>query len=185
MKTKKKTVCSTHLFSCFTILLYQLMKQKPVAPRFDPLRPNALVMMKPSAEHQRLNNIKKLDIVDVVVDPHVSQYLRPHQREGVQFLYECVMGYRGHAGKGAILADSMGLGKTLQCISLLYTLLKQGPYGGKPVIQRALVVCPSTLVKNWNKEFKKWLGSERLIAYPVSNNQRIEAYSTAQAIPVS
>jgi len=42
--------------------------------------------------------------VDVVVDPHLSNHLRPHQREGVNFLYECVMGYKGLGGLGAILA---------------------------------------------------------------------------------
>lgn len=42
--------------------------------------------------------------MDVVVDPHVSQHLRPHQREGVVFLYECVMGLRNFNGNGAILA---------------------------------------------------------------------------------
>lgn len=64
-------------------------------------------------------------MVDVVVDPHVSTHLRPHQQEGVVFLYECVMGYKTHDTYGAILADEMGLGKTLQCVALVWTLLKQ------------------------------------------------------------
>lgn len=52
-------------------------------------------------------------IVDVVVDPFICHHLRPHQREGVAFMYETVMGLRAFEGKGAILADEMGLGKTL------------------------------------------------------------------------
>jgi len=52
--------------------------------------------------------------------------LRPHQREGVKFMYECVTGKRIENAYGCIMADEMGLGKTLQCISLLWTLLKQG-----------------------------------------------------------
>ena len=52
--------------------------------------------------------------MDVVVDPYLSQHLRPHQREGVEFMYQCVMGMKDFEGKGAILADEMGLGKTLQ-----------------------------------------------------------------------
>ena len=43
-------------------------------------------------------------MVDVVVDPRLSQQLRSHQRDGVVCLYECVMGMRAFSGQGAILA---------------------------------------------------------------------------------
>jgi SNF2 family DNA or RNA helicase len=29
-------------------------------------------------------------------------------------------------------------------------------------LRRAVVICPSSLVQNWEKEVQKWLGSERL-----------------------
>ncbi|KAI9849167.1 MAG: helicase [Sclerophora amabilis] len=126
-------------------------------PRHDPTRPGALVMKRPDSV-----SLGK-QIVDVVVDPVLSQHLREHQREGVKFMYECVMGLRPFEGQGAILADEMGLGKTLQTIALLWTLLKQNPeYEAQPVIKKALVVCPVTLIKNWRKEFRKWLGMERI-----------------------
>lgn len=65
-------------------------------------------------------------LVHVVVDPLLCNILRPHQREGVKFMYECVTGVRIEDAYGCIMADEMGLGKTLQCITLLWTLLKQG-----------------------------------------------------------
>ena len=68
---------------------------------------------------------------------------------------------------GAILADEMGLGKTLQSVALSWTLLKQGPYGGKPVAKRVLVVTPGSLVHNWGAEFNKWLGRERISVFTV------------------
>jgi DNA repair and recombination protein RAD54B len=125
-------------------------------PRHDPTLPNALVM-------KRLATCPKgKQIVDVVVDPVLSKHLRGHQREGVKFLYECVMGMRCE-GEGAIMADEMGLGKTLQTITLLWTLMKQNPiYESQPVIKKALVVCPAGLVDNWKREFRKWLGNERI-----------------------
>jgi len=46
-------------------------------------------------------------VVDVVIDPYLASVLRPHQREGVKFLYECVMGLRHPSATGAILADEM------------------------------------------------------------------------------
>lgn len=51
----------------------------------------------------------------------------------------------------------MGLGKTLQCIALMWTLLRQSP-DAKPEIEKAIVVSPSSLVRNWYNEVGKWLG---------------------------
>ncbi len=79
----------------------------------------------------------------------------------MEFLYRCVTDMT-ELGGGAILADEMGLGKSLQCIALLWTLLKQGPYGGLPLLKRILLICPSSLVQNWVAEFRKWLGDVRL-----------------------
>lgn len=49
-------------------------------------------------------------------------------------------------------------GKTLQCIALMWTLLKQSPVSGKGTIDKAIVVCPSSLVRNWGNE----LGESRV-----------------------
>lgn len=127
----------------------------PPQPRYNPDALHALLLPRPSSSHPRVvkggTNRPPGDIglVDVVVDPILGQYLRPHQREGVRFLYECVMQMKDVNGQGAILADEMGLGKTLQTIALLWTLLKQSPYHGEEssVVKRALVVCPASLVK--------------------------------------
>jgi DNA repair and recombination protein RAD54B len=54
------------------------------------------------------------------MDNCIARVLRPHQRLGVVFMYECVLGMRKSECYGAILADEMGLGKTLQCIALVW-----------------------------------------------------------------
>lgn len=94
-----------------------------------------------------------------MVDPVLTRVLRPHQREGVKFMWDCVTGGRIQNNFGCIMADEMGLGKTLQCITLMWTLLRQGP-AATPLIDKAIVVTPSSLVKNWHKEISKWLGSK-------------------------
>ena len=43
---------------------------------------------------------------NVFVPPILAKWLRPHQREGVQFMYECVMGLKGFDGRGCILAGT-------------------------------------------------------------------------------
>ncbi|KKZ67693.1 DNA repair and recombination protein RAD54B [[Emmonsia] crescens] len=137
-------------------VLVQKPNGNPI-PRHDPTTPGAVIMKRPTSVP------KGKQIVDVVLDPLLGKHLREHQREGVKFLYECVMGMRPFNGEGAILADEMGLGKTLQTIALIWTLLKQNPiYEAQPVIKKALIVCPVTLIDNWKKEFRKWLGNERI-----------------------
>ncbi len=48
----------------------------------------------------------------------------------------------------ALLADSMGLGKTIEAI---------GAINYDPTIKRILIICPLTPRANWRKELKKWL----------------------------
>lgn len=95
--------------------------------------------------------------VPVVIDPRLAKVLRPHQVAGVKFLYRCTAGLIDPLAKGCIMADEMGLGKTLQCIALMWTLLRQGPRG-KKTIDKCIIVCPSSLVRNWANEIIKWLG---------------------------
>jgi DNA repair and recombination protein RAD54 and RAD54-like protein len=123
----------------------------------DPLACNALVLWSPPeiSEAEKMKDSKFP--VHVVVDPLLGNILRPHQREGVKFMYDCVTGKNGEYC-GCIIADEMGLGKTLQCVSLVWTLLRQSP-DCKPHIVKAVIVCPSSLVKNWYNEFGKWLGN--------------------------
>lgn len=159
-------------------------KQGFVTPRHDPFAPNALVMKRPT------DCPKGKQIVDVVVDPLLANKLRPHQREGVKFLYECVMGLRDYNGQGALLADDMGLGKTLQTITLLWTLLKQnnihkaGEIPSAPVIQKALVVCPVTLIENWQREFRAWLGKERIGVLVADTKTRLTDFTHGKSYSV-
>lgn len=133
-------------------------------PKFDPSKEGALVM--PQLPQ---------DLVQVVVDPFISCKLKDFQREGVVFLYKCLMGHQVQEGDtsiptGCILADDMGLGKSLQTITLLWSLLKQNPKGRNPVARRVLVVAPASLLTNWVKEFKKWLGDTRIKSLVVKND---------------
>lgn len=103
------------------------------------------------------DSTKKYPNVPVVIDPKLAKILRPHQVAGVKFLYRCTAGLEDPKAKGCIMADEMGLGKTLQCLTLMWTLLRQSPRG-KKTIEKCIIVCPSSLVRNWANEIVKWLG---------------------------
>ncbi|KAJ3895652.1 DNA repair protein, SNF2 family [Lentinula edodes] len=109
----------------------------------------------------------KVGKVPVVIDPRLSKVLRPHQVEGVKFLYKCTTGMMVDNQYGCIMADEMGLGKTLQCIALMWTLIKQSPHASKPSIEKCIIACPSSLVKNWANELIKWLGPDAINALAV------------------
>lgn len=82
--------------------------------------------------------------------------LKPHQVDGVQFMWDCccesLRKTKKSAGSGCILAHCMGLGKTLQVVTFLHTLL----LCEKLEFRTALVVCPLNTVLNWLNEFEKW-----------------------------
>jgi hypothetical protein len=57
-----------------------------------------VTVLKPSPIHLYNKN-------SIFVPTIAAKWLRPHQREGVVFMYECVMGLRDFRGNGCILAD--------------------------------------------------------------------------------
>ncbi|KAG7352526.1 SNF2 family helicase [Nitzschia inconspicua] len=121
--------------------------------------------------------LEKYSASNVFVPPILAKWLRPHQREGVSFMYQCVMGLKDYQGNGCILADDMGLGKTLQSVTLIYTLLKTGITADRrPTAKRVIVVCPCSLVKNWDNEFVKWLGpgAVKTLALAEADRKQIE-----------
>lgn len=105
--------------------------------------------------------------VPVVIDPRLAKVLRPHQIEGVQFLYRATTGLIDPKANGCIMADEMGLGKTLQCIALMWTLIKQSPDAGRSTIQKCVIACPSSLVRNWANELVKWLGPDAIHPFAI------------------
>ena len=95
------------------------------------------------AAHERLSRIDPANALREAVE-HAGSFedLFPHQRAGVEFLA---------TAKRALLADEPGLGKTAQAIRALARLSQDGEE-----VFPALVVCPNTLKKNWEREFALW-----------------------------
>jgi non-specific serine/threonine protein kinase len=76
---------------------------------------------------------------------HLKDILRPYQESGFQWL-----NYLREVQWGGILADDMGLGKTVQALSFLHHLKEENG------TLKALVVCPTTLMFNWQNEIQKF-----------------------------
>ena len=91
----------------------------------------------------------------VFIEQKYAKHLRDYQAEGVEFLYSCISGRRSPAQLGCILADHMGLGKTLTTLSLVYATTRKE---SKSPIKKVLIVTPASLLKNWSIEISKWFG---------------------------
>jgi SNF2 family DNA or RNA helicase len=92
--------------------------------------------------------------------------LRPYQRRGVswmQFLVE--------RGLGPCLADDMGLGKTIEMTSLLLHMQERGTLRG-PV----LLICPMSVVGNWEHELKRFAPSLRVYIHHGADRLTGEAF---------
>ncbi len=74
--------------------------------------------------------------------------LYPYQREGALFA--------ARAGR-CLIADEMGLGKTIQAIAAAEILAKTGG------LERALVVCPTSLKHQWKDEIARFTGREAVV----------------------
>ncbi|XP_070139732.1 transcriptional regulator ATRX homolog isoform X4 [Drosophila kikkawai] len=93
----------------------------------------------------------------IAVDKDIVKQLKPHQKDGVKFMYDSCYGgtdlSNTNSGSGCILAHCMGLGKTLQLIALLHTVISYEELN----TYKMLVLCPKSTVMNWADEFHHWL----------------------------
>lgn len=90
--------------------------------------------------------------------------LRPYQQTGLEWLTTL---HRNNLN--GILADEMGLGKTIQTISLLAHLAcDRGIWGPH------LIIVPTSVLLNWEMEFKKFLPGFRVLSYHGTTKRRKE-----------
>ncbi len=86
--------------------------------------------------------------------------LRHYQSAGLSWL-----AFLRQWGLGACLADDMGLGKTIQVIALLLHERAAG-VGGRPEHERpALLICPTSVVGNWQRELARFAPDLSVLAY--------------------
>lgn len=93
----------------------------------------------------------------VTIQKELAKVLKKHQIEGIRFLwntvFETVDRTNTTDGTGCILAHRMGIGKTLQIVTLMYTILCHSQIN----IKTFLIICPPGLIYNWMDEIYKWL----------------------------
>ena len=99
---------------------------------------------------------------DIQLDKKELKVLRDYQVTGVKWLYNV---YK--SGFGGILADEMGLGKSIQLIYLTKLIIKENPKA------KILIVTPTSLVYNWQKEFDKFGSELKYKVFAENKTQRL------------
>ncbi|KAI0343456.1 hypothetical protein BDW22DRAFT_1355897 [Trametopsis cervina] len=100
----------------------------------------------------------------IKVPPLLRGTLRPYQQAGLEWLASLHMNHLN-----GILADEMGLGKTIQTISLLAHLAcDRGIWGPH------LIIVPTSVLLNWEMEFKKFLPGFKVLSYHGNTKRRKE-----------
>jgi len=115
------------------------------------------------AANERVSRVDPANALRDLDTHEGDEDLFPHQRAGVAFL---------STARRALLADEPGLGKTAQTIRALKKLSETEE------VFPALIVCPNTLKKNWEREFKMWWPSVRVQVIKGSAGQRRKQFDT-------
>ncbi len=98
-----------------------------------------------------LDTLRELDPPD-----GFTAELRPYQRRGLAWLNEM-----DELGLGGVLADDMGLGKTIQLLALhAHRHATMGPKAGP-----TLVICPTSVVGNWERETNRFSPATEVLRY--------------------
>ncbi|KAF2404373.1 hypothetical protein EJ06DRAFT_546279 [Trichodelitschia bisporula] len=123
--------------------------------------------------HGEIINLGKRDHEEFVyINKAISDQMPKHQLDGVRFLWREIAdraGTKNGRMPGCLLSHTMGLGKTIQAITLIITIAETVAAGGDLKMQlakelrdsqtpvpRTLIACPASLVTNWLAEFEKW-----------------------------
>lgn len=115
-------------------------------------------------DHDAVEQVDDNGIPNVPIPILLKGKLRPYQKQGLNWLASLY-----NNGTNGILADEMGLGKTIQTISLLaYLACEKNEWGPH------LIVVPTSVMLNWEMEFKRFAPGFKVLTYYGSPQQRKE-----------
>ncbi|KAI2613017.1 uncharacterized protein GGS25DRAFT_146220 [Hypoxylon fragiforme] len=114
-----------------------------------------------------INEIKEDSQGFIYIHPEIAKRIKPHQVAGVRFMWDQIVDSRSK--QGCLLAHTMGLGKTMQVITLLVAIAEAAG-SDDPTIScqipeelkesKTLVLCPPALGDNWMDELLFWTPEE-------------------------
>ncbi|RAP26181.1 hypothetical protein DID74_02380 [Candidatus Marinamargulisbacteria bacterium SCGC AG-333-B06] len=105
-----------------------------------------------------ISKVNSFNVAETKISDDFNGVLRPYQHYGVHW-----MNLLSNVQLGGVLADDMGLGKTVQTLAFTSLMNKKGP---------VLVVCPTNVLYNWEKEIKRFLPKKKSMIYGGAQRQQ-------------
>ncbi|KAH6636616.1 hypothetical protein F5144DRAFT_187165 [Chaetomium tenue] len=144
-----------------------LKRDEEYARRARELRERLAQQGSVSSKHARLiiNETKESDDQALIyINDHIGSRIKDHQIDGVRFMWNQVV-VDSSVRQGCLLAHTMGLGKTMQVITLLVVVAESSASPDESIRSqipeslresRTLILCPPSLVDNWQDEIRMW-----------------------------
>ncbi|MBI59923.1 hypothetical protein CL657_01740 [bacterium] len=122
-----------------------------------------MMMSKTTSEKEDIksliNKVNSFNVAETEISKDFNGVLRPYQHYGVHW-----MNLLSNVQLGGVLADDMGLGKTVQTLAFTSLNNKKGP---------VLVICPTNVLYNWQKEIKRFLPNKTSMVYSGAQRQQL------------
>jgi SNF2 family DNA or RNA helicase len=145
-----------------------------------------------------INESKQDEDALVYVTDDIAGRIKSHQVEGVRFMWDQVVAGDAKTRKGCLLAHTMGLGKTMQVITLLVAIAEASQSPDPTAFSqipprlrqgRTLVLCPPGLVDNWIDELLMWapdgvLGQLTKIHAKTNKEQAVRDWASNRGVAV-
>lgn len=138
-------------------------RQREQEQRRMQLRQQVQGSLLPSEKSRLIINESKLEGQNLVyIHDHIAGRIKDHQIDGVRFMWDQIL---SDAKQGCLLAHTMGLGKTMQVVTLL-TAIQEAAKSEDPKVScqipddlkesKTLILCPAGLLQNWVEELLMW-----------------------------
>ncbi|KAL7927987.1 hypothetical protein ACQKWADRAFT_18702 [Trichoderma austrokoningii] len=111
-----------------------------------------------------INESKQDDQPFIYINRKIGERIKDHQIKGVRFLWNQII-LNSDLRQGCLLAHTMGLGKTMQVITLLVAIAEAAHSDNESIktqipmdlrSSQSLIICPAGLVLNWLEEINAW-----------------------------
>ncbi|KAL2201304.1 hypothetical protein P885DRAFT_25583 [Corynascus similis CBS 632.67] len=179
----------------------ELKRREELAQRTRELRERLAQQGSVLSKHARLivNETKASDDQALIyINDYIGSKIKDHQIEGVRFMWNQLV-VDSTVRQGCLLAHTMGLGKTMQVITLLVVIAESSMSPDESVRSqipenlresKTLILCPPTLIDNWQEEIRMWAPGNILgpvyrvdsISSPSGRMKTIQAWASSGGV---